>query len=272
MLDRAAEHAEAAGDPTLRMRVLYHRGIAYVEEGRPLAALEPLRTGAAIAAAAGREQSASAFDDVIATALLYSGDASAAAELYHRANASDRQAGRTHGLVRGLVNEATALLSLGDIASAERCAAEGLEFAHALHDPVAESTLRGVTGQAALAHGDVAAAVAALRYALSELTPGEIDAHLCELDLADALLLSGAVAEAATAVGSVLAAATQRGLVWLLAQPTVAEIAAVQGDPATAADVVAAAEREFAQRGFGWPVAVRRLDRARAAAARSGTA
>ncbi|MDT4918808.1 MAG: hypothetical protein QOH89_3508, partial [Pseudonocardiales bacterium] len=269
LLDLASRHAEKAGDATLRMRVLYHRGIWFVEEGRPVDALNPLREGARIALAAGREQSASAFDDVIATALLYSGDAAAAAELYSRANASDRRAGRTHGLVRGLVNEATALLSLGRIEAAQRCADEGLELARALHDPVAESTLRAVAGQAALTRGESIEAVRALRAALTELTPGEIDAHLCELDLADALTVAGDLHAARQAVLSVLDASEQRGVVWLLAQPTLAEVTARLGDLATAAELVAAAEQEYAARGFGWPIAVRRLDRARVAVARS---
>jgi tetratricopeptide (TPR) repeat protein len=199
--------------------------------------------------------------------LLYSGDAATAAQLYHRANESDRRAGRTHGLVRGLVNEATALLSLEQIEAAQRCADEGLELARALHDPVAESTLRAVAGQAALTRNDTGEAVRILRAALTELTPGEIDAHLCELDLADALTIAGDLDAARQAVISVLSASEQRGVVWLLAQPTLAEVTAREGNLASAAELVAAAEREYAERGFRWPTAVRRLDRARAAVA-----
>ncbi len=267
LLDRAAEHAARAGDRELHMRVLFHRGIALIEDGRPAAALEPLRYGREIAGDLARPRSIGAFDDAIATALLYSGRAADAAELYRRANDGDRRAGHTHGLVRGLVNEASALVSVGDIDGALRCADEGIDQARALGDGVAEASLRAVHGFAAMSRRDPTSAVRHFREALTHLAADEVDAHLCRLDLADALLQAGELVEARRTVDGITAALAHRGVVWLLAQPTLAELAAAEGDTVAAARILQYAEQEYAERGFAWPLALRRMERGRSALA-----
>jgi predicted ATPase/DNA-binding SARP family transcriptional activator len=264
LLDRASRLAEAAGEPELRMRVLYHRGIAFVMAGKPLDAFEPLQNGERIATDLGRDRAVSAFQDVTATAYLYSGDAAAAARLHEEANARDRAAGRTHGLARGLLNEATALLSAGDLGSACRCAAEGAEYAERLGDTVAVPGLRAVYGHVAIAEGHVGAAIEYFRAALDQLSGDEINAQLFRLDLADALLRAGDTAEARGNLERALAASRERGIQWLLAQPTLAAVAVAEREPGAAASILDEAQREYDARGFRWPLALARLRRARA--------
>src|SRR5205823_4983467 len=79
LLDRAGSFAESAGDPDLQMRVLYHRGIAAIQAGRPADALAPLHLGRDVAVSLDRERAMSAFDDTIGTVRLHAGDAATAA-------------------------------------------------------------------------------------------------------------------------------------------------------------------------------------------------
>jgi ATP/maltotriose-dependent transcriptional regulator MalT len=186
-------------------------------------------------------------------------------QLHHEANADDRAAGRTHGLVRGLVNEANARISAGDMDGAAACAAEGAELAESLGDLVAIASLQAVHGHVAVARGDPSRAVELFGAALADLGAGEVDALLCRLDMADALLRSGGVAEARTLAESVVAASSQRGVPWLLAQPTLAGVLRASGAAEDAARVIARTEREYAERGFAWQLAIDRLAIAREA-------
>jgi predicted ATPase/DNA-binding SARP family transcriptional activator len=271
LLDRAGQLAETAGEPELRMRVLYHRGIALIEGGRPAEALEPLRQGQQIAAALARERSVSAFRDVIATAQLYSGDAASSARVHHDTNAMDREAGRIDGLVRGLVNEAAAWLAVGELEAAERCAAEGSEYARRLGDAVAAANLRAVHGHVAAAQGDAARAVRHFEDAFADVDPDEIDALLCRLDLADALIRTGDMDAARHAVDAAVAK-RDRDLVWLMAQPILARLALADGDLERAARIVRQADAEFDARGFRWAPAANRLAEARELLLRAETA
>ncbi|MFN2518600.1 MAG: BTAD domain-containing putative transcriptional regulator, partial [Jatrophihabitantaceae bacterium] len=264
LLDRASRFAEAAGEPELRMRVLYHRGIVALQGGWPRQAFEPLRQGEQIAAGLGRDRSVSAFQDVVASAHLHAGDAQTAARMHHAANEIDRKCEHLHGLVRGLVNEATALLALGDLTEAARCAIEGSEYATDLGDLVASATLRAVHGHVALARGEISDAVEHFRLAIAPLAPDEIDAQMCRLDLADALLHAGDHVEAREIVDTALAATRDRGVVWLVVQPTLAATLVVAGEDERAAEIVQATAQEYAERGFALPSAVGRLDYARA--------
>ncbi|MDT4939981.1 MAG: hypothetical protein QOJ34_70 [Pseudonocardiales bacterium] len=264
LLDRANDEAERAGEPELQMRILYHRGIALIEGGRPVAAAEPLLASEAIARDLGRDRSVAAIRDVRATAMMYAGDAPGAVALHRDSNQMDRAADHTHGLVRGLVNESASRLAAGDRDGALACAEEGAAYAEELQDLVAQATLREVRGNVAAARGDLPAAIEHFRVALSWLASDEINAKLCRLDLADALLRAGEPVAARAEVERAIAAMRDRGLTWLLAQPTIASLAALDGDLELAADTVRSAEAEYAARGFAWPLAVERLDRARA--------
>jgi predicted ATPase/DNA-binding SARP family transcriptional activator len=263
VLDRASREAETAGEPELQMRVLYHRGIALIEGGRPVQAAAPLAASEAIAQELGRGRSVAAIRDVRATAIMYTGDAAAAAALHYDSNSIDRAADHTHGLVRGLVNEAGSRVAAGDHDGALACVVEGLVYAEQLHDLVAEATLGQVRGNVAAARGDLPLAIEQFRAALTRLATDEISAKLCHLDLADALLRSGEPAEARQHVERALTAMRDRGIAWLLAQPTLASLAGLDGEVQLAAETLRAAEEEYAARGFGWAPALERMDRAR---------
>jgi predicted ATPase/DNA-binding SARP family transcriptional activator len=264
LLDRANDEAERAGEPELQMRILYHRGIALIEGGRPVQALEPLVASEAIARELGRDRSVAAIRDVRATAMMYAGDAQAAVQLHHDSNEMDRAADHTHGLVRGLVNESGSRVAAGDHDGALACAEEGTAYAEEMEDLVAQATLREVRGNVAAARGDLPSAIEHFRTALNWLASDEINSKLCRLDLADALLRAGKRVEARAEAERALAAMRDRGLTWLLAQPTIASLAALDGEVGLASDTLSAAEAQYAARGFGWPLAVERLDRARA--------
>lgn len=265
LLDRASLLAEAADDAPLRMRALYHRGIALVEGGLPREAFEPLRQGERIAIERGRDRSVSAFRDVIATAYLYCGEATKAANLHRAANAMDREVGNAHGLVRGLVNETNALLAAGAITAALRSAEEARGVAEPMRDLVASANVRLAEGRVAMMTGDVRPAIDSFRAALAGMRPEgvQIGAQLSRLDLADALLHAGETAEARTIVDEVLAGTRDRGLTWLLAQPTLAALAGATGDLLDAARIVRETEAVYARRGFQWALAVSRLEHAR---------
>lgn len=265
LLERAAVLAESAGVPEIAMRVQYHRGIAAVERGRPRDARAFLDAARDIAERLGRERAMSAIDDVLATVHLYSGDTTVATELHRAVNARDREAGHEHGLVRGLVNEATAWLSAGNLAECEACVAEASTLADRLEDLMAIASLVALRGQVALARGDLTTAVDELESASGELGWEEIHSRLFRLHLADALMRAGRPADAAAVVDDVLSAASPADMAWLVAQPTLAEIRAAEGDLAAAAGLVDATRRELAERGFGWSLVVHRLDRAVAA-------
>jgi ATP/maltotriose-dependent transcriptional regulator MalT len=247
------------------MRVLYHRGIAAVEDGRPRDARGFLQDARTIAVRLDRERAVSAIDDVLATVHHYTGDAATAVALHREANAGDRAAGHHHGLVRGLVNEAAAALSAGDVDAARTCIDEAETVAERLEDVMAQSTLLGLRGQVALAEGDIERAVELLTTAASRFDGSEIHVQLCHLDLANALVVAGRIDAARAAVEAVLAATNGQGMAWLVAQPTLAEILAASGELAAAAELVRRARDEFAARGFAWQPAVERLDRASAA-------
>lgn len=265
LLDRATVLAESAGVPELAMRVLYHRGIAAVEDGRPGAARGYLDDARAIAVRLDRERAVSAIDDVLATVHLYTGDAATAVELYRAVNAGDRAGARDHGLVRGLVNEAAAWLSAGELDAAEACIDEAEALAGPLEDVMAQATLTGLRGQLALARGDVPGAVDLLSTATSRFDSSEIHVQLCHLDLADALVIGGQYAAARRVVDTVIAATNGQGMSWLMAQPTLAEIMAASGELEAAAELVDRTRAEFTTRGFAWRSAVDRLERAAAA-------
>jgi tetratricopeptide (TPR) repeat protein len=133
-----------------------------------------------------------------------------------------------------------------------------------MEDLVAQATLREVRGNVAAARGDLPSAIEHFRTALNWLASDEINSKLCRLDLADALLRAGKRVEARAEAERALAAMRDRGLTWLLAQPTIASLAALDGEVGLASDTLSAAEAQYAARGFGWPLAVERLDRARA--------
>jgi tetratricopeptide (TPR) repeat protein len=264
VLDRASHEAVQAGEPELEMRVLYHRGIALVESGRPLDAREPLLAAEAIAEQLERERAVAAIRDVRATALLYAGDAGAATQLHVESNRVDRAAGHEHGLVRGLVNEAFSRFADGDLDGALGCIAEGAHFAAQLQDVVAAANLRVLRANIAAARGELDNAVAELTSALDTLGSDEIDAKTCQLDLADVLVRLGRHDEAQAHVTTVLeAVGGVHGVAWLLAQPTLASLAAARGEHDVAADIVAATDKEYAARGFHWSVAEQRLAAAR---------
>jgi predicted ATPase/DNA-binding SARP family transcriptional activator len=265
LLDRATALAESAGVPELAMRVLYHRGIAAVEDGRPRDARGFLQDARVIAVRLERERAVSAIDDVLATVHHYTGDAATAVALFREINAGDRAAGHHHGLVRGLVNEAAAALSAGDVDAAEVVLDEAETVAERLEDVMAQSTLTGLRGQVALARGDVERAVDLLTIAASRFDGSEIHVQLCHLDLANALVLAGRIEAARTAVDAVLAAANGHGMAWLVAQPTLAELMAARSELDAAAELVRRTRAEFAARGFAWQPAVERLERATAA-------
>jgi predicted ATPase len=262
VLDRATVLAEAAGVPELAMRVLYHRAIAAVEDARPALAAGFLEEARAIAVRLDRERAISAIDDVIATVHLYRGDAEAALALYRKGNAGDRAAGHDHGLLRGLVNEASASLATGDHDAAERCIAEAEELAERLDDLMSRATLTGLRGQLALARGEVDRAVELLTVAASEFDGTQIHVQLSRLDLADALLVAGRADEARAHVSGVLAEVAGHAMTWVIALATLAEVEAAAGRPDRAAELVRQARDEFEERGFAWRLAVERLDRA----------
>lgn len=265
LLSRATTLAESAGVPELAMRVLYHRGITAVESGRPREARSFLEEARTIAARLERPRAVSAIDDVLATVHLYTGDAAAALELYQAVNAGDRAAGHHHGLVRGLVNEASAWLSAGDQTAAEACIGEAEELAERLEDVMAQSNLLGLRGQIALARGDVGRAVELLTMAAAGFDSTEIHVQLCRLDLAHALVVAQQFDAARETLDEVVATTNEDSMSWLVAQPTLAEIVAASGDIDTAAAIVRRTRDEFARRGFAWRPVVQRLERAAAA-------
>jgi ATP/maltotriose-dependent transcriptional regulator MalT len=170
-------------------------------------------------------------------------------------------------LVRGLVNEATAWLSAGDLAECEACAAEASTLAGRLEDLMAIASLVALRGQVALARGDLDTAVSELQAASGELGWEEIHSRLFRLHLADALVQAGRPADAAVIVDDVLSAASPADMAWLVAQPTLAAIRAAEGDVAAAGALVEATRRELDERGFAWSLVVDRLDRAASALA-----
>jgi predicted ATPase/DNA-binding SARP family transcriptional activator len=266
LLDRAEHLARDAGDSELQMRVLYHRGITAIEGGWPAAAFEPLRAGEQIAVDLGRPRSVSAFQDVVATALCYSGQARAAAEQHRAANQVDRAGGHEHGLLRGLVNEGNAWIAAGDMTAALTCASEAEEPSTRLGDLVALSTIRSIQGRVALASGELVRAVGLFRAALAQMGPEETqtDAQVFRLDLADALLQTGEVDEARQLLDVVLAATRDHGVAWLIAQPTVAALALADGDVERAVSACGQAEHEYERRSFQWQPALDRLAHVRA--------
>lgn len=265
LLERATTLAESAGVPELAMRVLYHRGIAAVEDGRPRDARGFLQDARVIAVRLERERAVSAIDDVLATVHHYTGDAATAVALFREINAGDRSAGHHHGLVRGLVNEAAAALSAEDLDGAEACIDEAEALAERLEDVMAQSTLLGLRGQLMLARGDIERAVELLTTAASRFDGSEIHVQLCHLDLANALVVAGRIDDARAAVEAVLAAANGHGMAWLVAQPTLAETMAAAGEIDAAANLIRRTREEFVARGFAWQPAVERLDRAESA-------
>jgi len=263
LLERAERAAERAGDPELRMRVLYHRGVALVEGGRPVDAEAPLRASEELADRLGRPRSVAAIRDVRATALLYAGDVASAVALHHASNDVDRAEVHLHGLVRGLVNEASACLAAGDLDRSHACVDEAARHAAELEDTAAEANLEQLRGRLAAAAGDLDAAVGHLRAALAQFSADRADTRTCRLDLADALLRDGATAAAREQLAAAEEATSDRGVAWLLAQPTRAALAAATGDVPGALGQLRAAEDEYAERGFGWPLAIERLERVR---------
>ena len=267
LLDQASREAEDADEPELRMRVLYHRGVALVEGGRPVEAIAPLLASEALAHELGRDRSVAAIRDVRATATLYSGNPAEALTLHTASNAMDRAACHTHGLVRGLVNEAASRLAIGDLAGALECAHEGAGYARQMQDLVAEATLRQACGNVAAARGELAEAAAHFKAALTQLGEDEIDTNLCRLDLADVLVRLGEREPARLRVERALSDARDHGIAWLLAQPILASLAALDGDTRLAGELLHAAEVEYDARGFAWPLAMERMARAREALA-----
>jgi predicted ATPase len=269
LLARAAALAGEAGEDELAMRVNYHRGVLEIQRGWPLAAVEPLTAGLALADGLRRERAASAFVDALGSARLYAGEAAAAADLHAAANAYDRAAGYDHGLARGLVNEADALFGAGRPAQAAQQVAAAERIAARLRDRSALAVSALLLGEMAAAAGDAETAAGHLRDAIGHATAAGSDAYatLARTDLADALIQLGDLAAARPLVHAVRTATTDRGLAWLAAQPTEAALALADGDAPRARAVVRAATAEYAARSFGWPQVIARLERVRAALA-----
>ncbi|NUT93149.1 MAG: hypothetical protein HOY78_14105 [Saccharothrix sp.] len=245
LLDRAEKLAVEDDE---RMRVLYNRGATEIERGRPGEALVPLREGLAIADRLGRPVSSSAFLCSIGMALMWSGALAEALAAHARANDIDRSLGDEHGLVRGLVNEATVLLASGRTAAALDRAVEAERLAVRLGDTVGLTHVGMIRGRAAT---DPSRAAGVFRAVLAQAEAGT-DADLIRVDLATTLLRLGDAAGARSIVDGLLATQPEPGLVWLVTQPL---LAALTGDPALAAATLA----EFESRSFGWPPSVRLL-------------
>ncbi|MFI9815673.1 ATP-binding protein [Saccharothrix variisporea] len=247
LLDRAEKLAVEDDE---RMRVLYHRGVTEIERGRPAEALVPLRSGLAIADRLGRPVSSSAFLCSIGMALMWSGELTEALAAHTRANDIDRSLDDEHGLVRGLVNEATVLLASGRVAVALDRVAEAERLAVRLGDTVGLTHVGMIRGRAAT---DPHQAAGLFRAVLAQAEPGT-DADLIRVDLATALLRSGDRAGAQSIVDDLVAGQTEEGLVWLVTRPV---LAALTKDPELAAATVV----EYTSRSFGWPPSVSLLRR-----------
>jgi predicted ATPase len=254
LLTEAEVLAKQLDDATLKLTVLYYRGIVEIERGQLHDAFTPLLAGKELAAARpDQERRLSAFTDALGTLYLYTGRPDEAVAQYESCIATDRLSGDEHGLSRGLSNLAGALAAMGRLMEALDAASESDHYARRLDDRQILPLNDVIRGTVAMARGAIGDAEKHLRSAVEYAVADNTGATMAHVDLADVLILEGELEEAAGLLSAVFEEASTNSTPWLAARAVSAALSLALGDLVQARTLVTETASAYKTSGFAWP-------------------